>query len=250
MRISSERDLIELLEADIGIAVIPRSVSTPEDDQADQCRRTRTSPHRSSLWGRRARAHRGGVRGDENAARRRLVALSQSRRRFVSGLRPVLQQAVLAVLARAFQRCDQVVDFHALAEVGIEKSRLHHARRGRPRRSQGSAASSRHCRENSACPGTTTAAGFRCRARSRDSTTAHSHCRDRSEPETARLKSDLNFSVNCLQLRHDRNHLAARCRDPVMGLDHGPDIQPAIGTPVTAIKHHRDRSFLQKANPD
>jgi DNA-binding transcriptional LysR family regulator len=28
--ISSERDLIELLEADIGIAVIPRSVSTPE----------------------------------------------------------------------------------------------------------------------------------------------------------------------------------------------------------------------------
>jgi DNA-binding transcriptional LysR family regulator len=28
--ISSERDLVELLEADIGIAVIPRSVSTPE----------------------------------------------------------------------------------------------------------------------------------------------------------------------------------------------------------------------------
>jgi DNA-binding transcriptional LysR family regulator len=28
--ISSERDLIELLEADIGVAVIPRSVSTPE----------------------------------------------------------------------------------------------------------------------------------------------------------------------------------------------------------------------------
>jgi hypothetical protein len=27
--ISSERDLIELLEADIGVAVVPRSVSTP-----------------------------------------------------------------------------------------------------------------------------------------------------------------------------------------------------------------------------
>ena len=48
--------------------------------QAGQCRRTRSSSYRASLWRRRARAYRRGVSRHENAARRRLDAASRSLR--------------------------------------------------------------------------------------------------------------------------------------------------------------------------
>ena len=78
--ISSERDLIELLEADIGVAVLPHTASIPGDAETRQ---------RSTDWTRAApcistaspgAAHRGGVRRDADAARRGLAAVSEQER--------------------------------------------------------------------------------------------------------------------------------------------------------------------------
>ena len=54
------------------------------------------------------------------------------------------------------------------------------------------------------------------------------------------------FLGKFLNLGHDRDDLAADRLDPIIGLNHRPDVQPAIWTPVTAIKHYGDRSLLQK----
>ena len=54
------------------------------------------------------------------------------------------------------------------------------------------------------------------------------------------------FLGKFLNLGHDCNDLAADRLDPIIGLNHRPDVQPAIWTPVTAIKHHGNRPLFQK----
>ena len=117
MRFRSERDLIELLEADIGIAVVPDTSTTSADAEARCGRRARRAPHRAPLRRCGARANRGRIRRDAHAARRGLAAIH---RQGVTRLK-----GVLALFAGAAQRGDQIVDFHALAEIGIDEAGLH-----------------------------------------------------------------------------------------------------------------------------
>ena len=77
--ISSERDLIELLEADIGIAVVPDTSPIPSHAEKGGGRRTRRAPHRQSLRCGRTRTYGGSIRRDAHAARRGLAAVHGSK---------------------------------------------------------------------------------------------------------------------------------------------------------------------------
>ena len=160
---SSERDLIELLEADIGVAVVPRSVSTSAKPSSAttvdglDIRRTRAALRR-----RRTRAHRRSVGRDENAPGRRLVAISRRR--------STLECACLDCRRLCASSSAPRQDRRSPCACGNQdrQSGPSPVRRGRPRTWPESAAPSRHCRESSACPDRTAAAGFRVRAISPD----------------------------------------------------------------------------------
>ena len=72
--VSSDQDLLALLEANIGIGFLPRTVNAPQSLVRTLGRGHRTRPHGLSLWRRRAPAHAGRRHLHEDAARRQLAA--------------------------------------------------------------------------------------------------------------------------------------------------------------------------------
>ena len=67
--VSTDVDLISLLEAGLGVALVPRSTQKPGKPAAHRRHGHRPQAHRSSLRRRRTPAHGGGLGDDEDAAR-------------------------------------------------------------------------------------------------------------------------------------------------------------------------------------
>ena len=234
--ISSERDLIKLLEADIGFAVLPHTADDPGDPATRQRRRAGRAAHRASLRRRRAPAHRGGIRRDADAARRGLAAIFGEDSLAARGL---------ALPARAPQRGQQIIDLHPLAEIGIDEAGLHqpvpadHEGRGDRQHPAVVAVEIRQILRQQALD--LGAEPDREIERKRIAVVEIGQHRKR--------RTGLGFELFgvLLHLRHDGDDLAAGGLDPVHRLDHRPHIQPAIGTPVAAVEHHGDRSIGRAA---
>src|SRR5882724_9014459 len=213
------------------------------NSQTGKCRWARHAPYRPPLWRCRSRAHRCGIGRDEDVARRRLVELSERvvrrrrrRQRQASGSEDSICGS---------ERCDQVVDLHAFAEIRIHEPRLHQP-----------VAADHEGRWYRKHPAVIAMKVFHVLIRQKPLYLGSEPNGEIQRKCIAIVEIGQNrewcvgigFELLCelLHLGHDRDNLTAQRLDPVQSLNHRPDVQSAIRAPMPAIKHHRDRPVFQK----